>query len=162
LLRAIAGRDEVRRHPVLGQRDELATPAGCSSDLAGPFKFGERRAFGDVVDAPGGALGCRGQREGRCNILHVAAGRSPRRPTLFKQDRGPSVVDSFQHGAETANMVARPIDHWEPQHGPGQLGITHDGALDWNLVVGVVDPAKNLSQHLDLRRRVGLKLGPER
>ena len=144
---------ERRRQRVVGRHDNAASPTGRAAYEAQPCRVAERFRLTYVVGPVRRALIARSQRDGRRDVLDVAARPSPTRDTLLQEDRGALVVHALQLHHQTVLIVAFAVDHRKPQHRSREQGAAHRCPFDEDLLVAI-EPAA--------RPTIWVQLFPER
>src|SRR5215467_4988693 len=161
MLSSVARSPQVNRGFVLGQCYEFTLPIHRCGYLLRPFEFGVRWFFRYVVNLSCRVIGNSRQRDGRRDVLHVAARRSPSCRSLRKENFLPAVGDALHNGIKPVQRITRPVDHWQSQNGSGKLRIAKHRPLHWNFVVLVVNPSEHALQSLEHWRRIGLRFFTE-
>src|SRR5205807_2087020 len=114
--------------------------------------------FRDVVNSSCRVLRQGGERYGAGNVIYIASHSTPSAKIFRENDRRTTVIHPLEHREETMELVTRPIDHWEAEHGSRQLRVRQHFAFNRNFVVVVIKPRESALQGLDHLWRIGLQL----
>jgi hypothetical protein len=114
---------------------DLTGPSGCQSNLLYPFALRRSRRFTQIVDAATSAMLDDGKRDGGGHVFDVPSGPAPIPLLRSQQELGLACVHEPQIRQHPALMISRAVHGGEPKDRAGQVRLTQDDSLDFDLFV---------------------------